>query len=157
MDVETVTQVIGAVGAAVGVVDKIAGQVRKFLEKRPDSEPEAPPSSEIKVVNQSLVVKAQGKTIQTITAAELTKLPQQQLQYVKALEAAMDNHFAVWTAVYPELALKSGIERAKLNQELKQVLVAMKSDLEGVLSFLETCGVRLDDHYLHIRQLVKSI
>jgi hypothetical protein len=41
-------------------------------------------------------------------------------------------------------------------QQLGQVVKDMKMDLEGILGFIESCGMYLDDHYQHIRHLVSQ-
>jgi hypothetical protein len=57
--------------------------------------------------------------------------------------------------VYPQLALSvDPIAKAKTEQQLKGIVVAMQGDLVGILDFLERAGLSLDDHYRNIRDVV---
>ena len=85
----------------------------------------------------------------------LEKLPESTLRHIKVLEESMENHYSIWASVYPQLALAvDPIVKAKIEQQLKGVIKDMKRDLEGILNFIEQSGLYLDDHYIHIRNLV---
>ena len=58
-------------------------------------------------------------------------------------------------SVYPQLALAvDPIAKARTEQQLKGIIVAMKGDLVGILDFLCQAGLDLDDHYRNIRDVV---
>jgi hypothetical protein len=70
----------------------------------------------------------------------------------------MENHYNVWEKVYPDLPLvDSPVQKARIEQQLEGVVRDMGKDLEAILSFLESCGLHLDDHYMHIRHLVRGV
>ncbi|MHB8816469.1 MAG: hypothetical protein ACYDAE_24845 [Steroidobacteraceae bacterium] len=67
----------------------------------------------------------------------------------------MENHYAVWASVYPQLTLAvDPISKAKTEQQLKGIIVAMKADPIGILEFLLNAGLALDDHYRDVRDVV---
>jgi hypothetical protein len=69
----------------------------------------------------------------------------------------MENHYSVWAAAYPQLALETNIvAKARTEQQLKGIIASMKPDMDGILQFLLDSGLHLDDHYMHIRSVVKS-
>jgi len=157
MDPATLTAILGAATAAIGLFDRIADQVERFLTKR--EEPAVPPQHRLRFEKQgdAMVAVSDGNVIQTISAKDLGTLPENQLRHVKVLEESMENHYAVWCAVYPTLALEvDPIREAKIRRQLEAVIGEMKKDLEDLLGFLEACGFALDDHYQHIREVIRS-
>jgi len=157
VDLATISTAIGAATSAVGLFDKIADQIERFLTKAP--EPGVPREHRLKIEGEenALVVRSEGRVVKRITANDLEKLPESQLRHVKTLEKSMENHYAVWSEVYPQLAIiDSPVSKARVNAQLKEIISGMKQDLNGILSFLEASGIQLDDHYSHIRQLVNQ-
>jgi hypothetical protein len=157
VDIATITAAIGAATSAVGLFDKIADQIERFITKRP--EPAVPQQYRMQIAEEgdAIVARERGNVTQRITAEDLQKLPESQLRHVSALEKSMENHYAVWEKVYPQLALlDSPIQKAKVETQLEGIIQDMKGDLEGILSFLESCGLQLDDHYMHVRHLLRN-
>ncbi|MGF1586451.1 MAG: hypothetical protein ACFCUM_14090 [Bacteroidales bacterium] len=155
VDIAIITAAIGAATSAVGLFDKMADQIERFITKRP--EPGVPKEHRLKIEKSGsdMLAKSDGQVVQRITAQELEMLPAGQLQHIKVLEQSMENHYALWSQVYPQLAIMdSPVQKAKVELQLRGIIGGMKSDLEGILSFLESCGIHLDDHYMHIRHLV---
>jgi hypothetical protein len=149
--------VIGAASAAVTLFDKIADQVERFIKKRP--EPDVPHEYRMSIRQDrgDLVATQRGRETQRITGEDLAKLPKPLLDHVVVLEKSMQNHYAVWSSAYPQLALlDSPVQKAKVEAQLGDVIRSMKSDLDGILAFLESAGFHLDDHYLNIRYLVQN-
>jgi hypothetical protein len=147
---------ITAATAAIGLFDKIADQIERFIQKRP--EPAVPPEHRMTIAEDDgdIVAREHGKEVQRIHAQDLSKLPQPLLNHVTVLEESMENHYNVWSATYPQLALMDGVQKAKVEAQLKAIIRSMKGDLDGILTFLEMAGLQLDDHYWHIRALVKD-
>ena len=149
--------VISAATGAVALFDKIADQVERFITKRPKPDVPREHRMSIKASNGDIIATEHGHEIQRITAQDLEELPQELLRHVQVYERSMENHYGVWSKVYPQLALlDSQLQSAKVEAQLSEVIRSMKGDLDGVLGFLESAGLWLDDHYLHIRQLVRD-
>jgi hypothetical protein len=158
VDIATITAAIMAATSAVGLIDKISDQVTRFITK--ESEPPVPKEHRMKIEKDgdSIVSKYNGQENQRITAKELEKLPEADLRHIKVLEQSMENHYSIWASVYPQLALAvDPIAKAKTEQQLKGIITGMKGDLEGILNFIEQSGLYLDDHYMHIRDLARSV
>jgi hypothetical protein len=157
VDFATITAAIAAATSGVGLIDKIADQVDRFLTKRPD--PGVPKEHRMQIAKEgdAIVSRQHGQERQRITARDLEKLPEATLRHVKVFEQSMENHYSIWAAVYPQLALAvDPIAKAKTEQQLKGVIIGMKGDLNGILNFLEQAGLQLDDHYRHVRDVVSS-
>lgn len=155
VDIGTVTAAISAATSAVDIIDKIADQIDRFMTKSP--EPAIPKEHRLKIEKQgsAIVSKYHDQEYQRITVEDFQKLPESELRHIKVLEQSMENHYSIWSAVYPQLALAvDPIAKAKTELQLKGIIVGMKGDLEGILGFLERSGLQLDDHYMHIRDVV---
>jgi DNA polymerase I-like protein with 3'-5' exonuclease and polymerase domains len=158
VDFATISAAIGAATSAVGLIDKMADQIERFISKSP--EPVMPKEHRMKIngENDAIVSREHGQVTQTITADDLQRLPESQLRHITVLEKSMENHYSIWEEVYPNLALlDSVIQKAKVEKQLEGIIKDMKGDLEDILSFLESCGLYLDDHYQHIRYLIKNV
>lgn len=148
---------IATAASAVGLFDKIADQVQRFIKK--DAPAEVPPEYRMKIEKEgdALVSKNQGVVMQRVTFDDFEKLPDDVLLHIKTLERSMQNYYAIWSAVYPTLSLEiDPVKKIKIELALKQEILAMKNDLERILKFLEDCGFWLDDHYLGIRETLKN-
>lgn len=157
VDLALVTAAIGAVTSAIGLIDKIADQVEHFITKGKEPMVSKQHRMSFEREGNAIVSKYQGKKRQKITAKELQKLPEATLRHIQVLEHSMENHYSIWSAVYPQLALAiDPIAKAKVELQLRDVIAGMKVDLDGILDFLKQSGFYLDDHYQHIRSLVKS-
>jgi hypothetical protein len=153
-DIATISAAIAAATAAVQLIDKIADQISRVLTKE-----EAPVPKEhrakIERDGDSIVQKRYGQEYQRITASDLQKLPEAELQHIKVYEKSMENHYAIWAAVYPGLALAvDPIAKAKIELQLKGIISAMKEDLLSILGFLQKAGFELDDHYSIFRDVI---
>jgi hypothetical protein len=152
VDFTIVTQAIAAATAGVALIDKIGDQVSRFLTKR---EPTFEHRASIERDGDAIVQKQHGVESHRITAADLAKLPEAQLRHIKVYEQSMENHYAVWASVYPQLSLAiDPIAKAKTEQQLKGIVASMKGDLVAILDFLMDGGLDLDDHYREIRDVV---
>lgn len=158
-DLATISTAITAATLALGLIDAIWDQVDRILTRR--SEPVIPKEHRQKIEQQDIALvskKPDGTVYRRITADDLQKLPETTLRHVKVLEQSMDNHYAVWATVYPQLALAvDPIAKAQTEQRLKLMFVNMKSNLDGIQQFHLDCGLHLDDHYMHIHSLARSL
>jgi hypothetical protein len=155
VDLVTISAAIGAATAGVGLIDKIGDQITRFLSKRETPVTPIEHRAKIERDGDAIVRKDHGIEYQRITANDLQKLPEAELRHIKVLEQSMENHYAVWSSVYPQLALAVDlVAKAKTEQQLKGIILAMKSDLVGILDFLRKAGLDLDDHYTYIRDVV---
>ncbi|WP_431683692.1 hypothetical protein [Kitasatospora sp. KL5] len=156
-DIATIEAAISAATAAIGLIDKFGDQVVRFITKRP--EPAVPPEyrMQIEEADGALVSRSHGQEVQRITVDDLKHLPEPLVRHVSVLEGAMERHYKIWAAVYPQLATMDGVQKAKVELQLQEVIRDMRTDLDGILAFLESCGLQLDDHYQHIRYLVREV
>ena len=158
VDFGVVTAAIGAATAGVELIDMISDQVERFLTKRDASSVPVEHRAHITREGTDIVLKNHGIEFQRIAAKDLeATLPEAQLRHIKVLESSMENHYSIWSSVYPDLALAvDPVAKAKTEGQLRNIVADMKADLVGILDFLEAAGLTLDDHYLHVRDVVKG-
>jgi hypothetical protein len=156
MDIATATALITATTAAVNLFDKVAGQVVRFIHKTP--EPPGPPKEfkyNIGGRKGELEVQAYGRVIQTITGDDLKHLPPDYYSHIKTLEASIKRYYSVWEQVYPHRDDGDLVTNAKVHNQLSDLALKMKDDLAGIIDFLESIGVQLDDHYMIYRDVIR--
>jgi hypothetical protein len=155
-----IAALVAATKGAVEVFDKVAGQIKSVLTKRP-KEAEADEERwryKIRPEGTSIVVKQENRTIQTVNGEDLSKvLSKSDLELVQVYEASMNKYFSRWKAVYAKKdSSQDPLVNAITEEQLTEQIVKMKTELLGILSFLQKCGVHLDDHYTNIRYLVEE-
>jgi hypothetical protein len=157
IDLAIISGAISAATSAVALFDKICDQVERFITNSPD--PMVPISHRMKIVKEddTIVSLLHGKVVQRITADDLKKLPESQLKHVTVIERSMEYYCSVWELVYPSFPLSDPVENFHMEWQLKGIIREIKGNLDGILSFLESCGLQLDDHYRHIRHLVQNV
>src|SRR5690349_11256565 len=96
---------ITAATSAVGLVDKIWDEVERFTSKHSETDIPREHRQKIQKEGDAIVSRIHGQIYQTITAQDLEKLPDATLRHIKVLEQSMENHYAVWASVYPQIAL----------------------------------------------------
>ena len=160
LNLTEITAVVAATKGAVEIFDKVAGQIRSVLTKRPkeaDGEDDRW-RYKIRTEGPNIVVKQQNQVVQTVTAEELSRvLNQSDLDLVRTYEVSMNKYFNRWKALYTKKdASQDPLVNVITEEQLTEQIVKMRSELLGILAFLEKCGVHLDDHYLNIRYLVEE-
>lgn len=150
---------VTATGKAVEIFDKISGQIKSVLLKRPK---EAEGDEErwrykIRGEGDKFVVRQEKRVVQTITAADLAKLPAEHLSLITTYQKKMEQNYKLWQAVYASKdSSPDPLVNAKVDEQLIGLVEKMKRDLTNIIDFLQKLGLHLDDHYMHVRQLVEN-
>jgi len=158
---DEITEVVTAAKGAVEKFDLVAGPVMAVLDRRPKDLEDAGAAWRHKIYPEGMeiVVKQQERTIQIVTADRLAQvLSPEDLELVKTYEANMNRYFARWKEVYAKRdTSKNPRVNADNEKQLTELIVKMKAELLGILTFLDRCGVYLDDHYQRVRHLVEQL
>lgn len=154
-----IPEIITVATSAIGLFDKIADQVKRFVK----NEPPTVATPDYKMILEqdldgSLVSKVQGSVVRKKTYKDLEQaLDEGDLIHIKTLEKSMQNYYEIWSATYPQLStFIDPIQKAKVEISLRNEVLAMKKDLERILKFIEKCGFELDDHYRGIREALSD-
>ena len=155
-----IAAVVTATKGAIDVFDKIAGQIKTVLTGQPK---DAQGDDErwryrIRPEGSEIVVRQETRTVQTITAGELSeKLDPSDLALVRTYEASMQKFFDRWQELYAKKdASPDPLVNTITEGQLREQVMKMKGELLGILTFLGKAGVHLDDHYMHVRHLVEQ-
>jgi hypothetical protein len=150
---------IGAVSTILDIVDKVANQVQRFFKKEPDPFSEKPHRVlAIKETPAKIVVKDEGRVVETITDKDLEKLDPNSRALVKALEESMQNNYDIWVAVYPQRDQSAdAIVNAKINKQLQDTAKKMCKDLNTLFKYLDSINKYLEDHYRAFRFVCEQI
>jgi len=161
IDPATVVQVVTATKTALDIFDKISGQIKTVLLKRPKEAEGDDERWRYKITGEGdkLVVRQQSNTIQTLTREDLAqKLKPSDLSLVETYEDHMERGYRVWQKVYRQKdASPDPRVNAQVDEQLVDIVKTMQKDLTGIIDFLQRLHVMLDDHYLHVRHLVEDL
>ncbi len=150
--------ILAAVGATLGIIDTVADQVERFWKKEP--EPAAPKLHAViaKRTDDRIDFVSGDAVLETITADDMKQLDPQSQQLIETLEKSMRQQFDLWTQIYPQRDTSPDpLVNAKINAQLKAIAKEMCSDLNKILSFLESMGKNLHDHYAHIQFICDGV
>jgi hypothetical protein len=160
LSIGEIAALFSAIKGAVDLFDRIAGQVKSVLTKSPGEDPskEHRWRYKIRTENSNLVVKQDSRIIQTVSADQLASvLTKPDLELIQAYEKNMNRNFARWKSIYARRdASQDPTVNIIVEEQLTDLIVKMRQELIGILNFLEKCGIRLDDHYMHIRHLISE-
>lgn len=156
---DQILTLVTATGKAVDIFDKISGQIKSVLLKRPKEEEgdEERWRHKINAKKNELIVKRDKKVIQTITADDLEKLPPDYLSLIKTYEENMSRKYRIWKKIYAKKDASPDPQvNALVDGQLEEQIVKMREELTGIIDFLAKIGLHLDDHYMHVRHLVEG-
>jgi hypothetical protein len=143
---------VDVLGGAIGLFDKLYPRLTRILT---GAEPTKEPSIRIEKHGEKLVAKKDGAVRDTVTYQQLMqRLTPDDVRYIQMYESSIRNYEAQIEQVYPQLAFLGPIEKAQTEARLKQMVQAIRKDLLGILGYVQTIGLDLDDHYSRTRDLI---
>jgi hypothetical protein len=157
-----IAALITATKGAVDIFDKVAGQIKSVLTKLPKEAAGDDDRWRFKIgadaASTSIVVRQETRIVQTLKGEELAKvLGPADLRHIKNYESKMNEYYDLWEKVYQEKdSSNDALANAKTDKHLEKLISKMKAELLGILRFLVKIGVQLDDHYMHIRDLIEE-
>jgi len=152
---------VTATKGAVDILDKVAGQIKSVLLKRPKEEAGGDDRWRYKIRPRidEIVVSQDDRTVQVVSAAQLSEvLRPNDVRVIQAYERNMEKYFRRWEAVYDKRdSSQDPLANAIIEEQLTELIRKMKGELLGILEFLQKLGVNLDDHYMHVRHLIENV
>ncbi len=144
---------VNAVGTALGIIDEFEPEVETFLAGQPEPTGAVEHSEYAEQVERRIDLVRGGQRVQLITAEELEKLDPQSLILIRAYERAMKELFERWTELKVKRYAANQEVRREARAESDDVRRDLCTELNGLLSFLESLGKQLHDHYVHVRHI----
>ena len=143
---------LSAISAALSIVDKISGQIKRLREKKPEPAQESPHSVQAKKVGNTIVVEREGNVVQTITHQDIAKLDNSTQDLIKTFEQSIEKNYRIWKVVYPQRdASPDPVVNAQVEAKLNDLAKKFCADLGHIFNYLGTIGYELEDHYADVR------
>lgn len=144
--------ILSALGTNLRIVDKVYPQIQSLITNNPvDITPRVLSEQQGNVIK---VTSDYNPRETTITGDSLNTLSSDSQDLIKAYEKRMENNFNIWVQVYPTKdASPDPISNAKIENELKEIVKEMCSDLNHIMEYLNQIGIDLRSHYKHIIQI----
>jgi hypothetical protein len=97
-------------------------------------------------------------TTQTITAADLQKLPDEDREFIADLEDSLARNYNRWRNVRKTLGEAGGALDDEVKQQLKRIATLICEDLNNILDFLRKMHKsELEDHYGRYRHICSRL
>ena len=144
---------INAVGNAFRIIDDFEPQVNAFVAGSP--EPEAPVvhSWRAEQVERSIRLVEPSGARELITAKDFEKLDANAQKLIRAYERTMKDLFERWTELKPKRVAQDSETRREARELSDEVRQELCQELNGLLGFMESMGMSLQDHYAHARYI----
>jgi len=142
---------INVVGNAFRIIDEFEPQMNAFVADVP--EPEAPVvhSWRAEQVETSIRLVEPSGTRELITAKDFEKLDADSQKLIRAYERTMKDLFERWTELKPRRVAQDSETRREARELSDEVRRELCQELNGLLGFIESMGMQLQDHYAHAR------
>ncbi len=153
--IETSIALIGALGGAIELFDKLYPRLVKLLTNETAREPS------IKIAatsdKQGLVATHEGRLVRMVTYAELeASLEPDDLAAIQMHERRMETLSRLFATAYEALPNLGPAERVQEEQRLLRHAHDMKQDLIAITDYIQRIGFDLEDHYSMTRHLVET-
>ena len=144
---------INAVGNAFKIIDDFEPEVSAFVQGQP--EPVRPPVHSIRLeqVNETIHMVDHGDRRVLITAKDLESLDPNAQKLIRAYERTMRVLFERWTELKPKRIAEDAETRREARVESDDIRRELCDELSGLLGFIESMGMSLQDHYWHVRHI----
>ena len=144
---------INAVGNAFRIIDDFEPQVAAFVDGAPEPDEAVVHSWRAEQVKTTIHLVEPGGTRELITAKDLERLDANAQKLVRAYERTMKDLFERWTELKPRRVAQDPETRRDAREESNDVRRDLCQELNGLLGFIESMGMSLQDHYSHVRYI----
>jgi TIR domain len=144
---------INAVGNAFRIIDDFEPQQKAFMAG--SQEPSAPSvhSWRAEQVEASIRLVEPGGVRELITAKDFERLDGNAQKLIRAYERTMKDLFERWTELKPKRVAQDSETRREAREQSDEVRRELCHELNGLLGFIESMGMSLQDHYAHVRYI----
>lgn len=94
--------------------------------------------------------------IGVITKSQLDQLPSKDRNHIRVHEEALQLLKEAWDKLHSKRVRPDGSIDSEVEERLKRLVREMRADFVGILDFLESHGLYLDDHYQEVRAVVSQ-
>jgi hypothetical protein len=96
-----------------------------------------------------------GHVVKIVTATALELLPNERREHLQTHAASLSHTHLEWAKLYTRRnRARLPFVRRRIDEQLRQLAAGTKEHLDGVVSVLQSLGLKPDDHYMQLRGLV---
>jgi hypothetical protein len=144
---------INAIGNAFRIIDDFEPQVSAFIQGAPEPEQPTVHSVRAEQVHESIHLIDPGGTRVLITVGDFERLDANAQKLIRAYERTMKELFERWTELKPKRIAQDQETRREARAESDDIRRELCGELNGLLGFIESMGMSLQDHYAHVRYI----
>jgi hypothetical protein len=144
---------INAVGNAFRIIDDFEPQQKAFVAGSPEPQVPVVHSWRAEQVETSIRLVEPSGTRELITAKDFEKLDANAQKLIRAFERTMKELFERWTELKPKRVALDPETRREARELSDDVRRELCQELNGLLGFIESMGMSLQDHYAHARYI----
>jgi hypothetical protein len=144
---------INVVANALRIIDDFQPQVNAFVTGTPEPEKEVVYSYRAKQEEASITLVEPSGARQIVTAQDLEKLDPSAQKLIRAYERTIKELFERWTELKPKRIAEDEETRREARDKSDDVRRELCCELNGLLGFIESMGMSLRDHYVHVRYI----
>jgi len=144
---------INAVGNAFRIIDDFEPQVKAFVAGSAEPEAAVVHSWRAEQVETSIRLVEPSGARELITARDFEKLDANSQKLIRAYERTMKDLFERWTELKPKRVAQDPDTRREARELSDDVRRELCQELNGLLGFIESMGMSLQDHYAHVRYI----
>jgi hypothetical protein len=150
------TMDVNSIGNSLRLIDDFTPELEAFVEGRP--EPTAPGEfrSRAEQVANTLNLVEPGYTSKLIDAQDLEQLDGNAQMLIRSYERTMKELFERWTELKPKRVAVDPVIRDGARSESDLIRRELCAELTELLRFIESLGMSLQDHYMHVRFICQS-
>jgi hypothetical protein len=138
------------------IIDETTEPLEAALERRPER-------TDRQFGVQAIYEPAQDRiafrgAYQTITVADLSRLPEEDREFIADLQDSLARNYGRWRAVRKNLGDAGGALDGEVEEQLTRIAKLMCRDLHAILDFLrEMHKAELEDHYARYRYICDKL
>lgn len=149
---------LSAVANSLKIIDVFEPEIRAFREgrkepPRDETTPGRAHSLESRQDETSLKLVEGNQATELINADEIEKLDSDSRKLIRAYERSMKVLFERWTELKEKRYAQDPDIRREAREQSDEVRKNLCGELNGLLSFIESLGKSLRDHYVHVRHI----
>jgi hypothetical protein len=144
---------INAVGNAFRIIDDFEPQVKAFVAGSPEPEKAVLHSWRAEQVEASIRLIEPGGARELVTVKDLESLDQNAQKLIRSYERTMKDLFERWTELKSKRVAQDPDTRRDAREQSDDVRRDLCEELNGLLGFIESMGMSLQDHYAHARYI----
>src|SRR5437867_996564 len=144
---------INAVGNAFRIIDDFEPQVKAFVTGSPEPDQPVTHSWRAEQVQSSIRLVEPGGARELISANDFERLDANAQKLIRSYERTMKELFERWTELKPKRIAQDPETRQDARAQSDDVRRELCEELRGLLGFIESMGMSLQDHYAHVRYI----